>query len=377
VMQWEVGSDFELRESSLVHPAERDLLSAQGWRLPPGECRLVQNGRAALLTALRDACCGVKLKDAWLPSYLCASMVQPFRQSGLEVHYYPVDGSLAPVDGPWAWAVGHGSVVLYVNYFGFPVSATARTLARQQHDRRAVTILDMTHSLFNTAPDEMPSSNYAVASLRKWAGLPDGGLVWKRGSRFSTPLDADSTDGGFGRARLVAGLMKGLYCDDILSQKDGYRTLFGMAEDIADGCTAAVPMSRVSRTMWGQLDSAAIVSARRVNYAVLASGISRLRSLRLFEEALPQGVCPLGCPTVLPCRDDLRSFLSSHGVYCPIHWQLPDEVKTGFPASQSISATILTLPCDERYTTSDMDCVVTLLMEWDGSRPRGRDEGVA
>jgi len=377
VMQWEVGSEFELRDSSLAHPEECDLLSAQSWRLPPGECRLVQNGRAALLTALRDACCGAKLMDAWLPSYLCATMVQSFRQSGLEVHYYPVDGNLAPVDGPWGWAVGHGSVVLYVNYFGFPVSATAQGLAQQQHDHGAVTILDMTHSIFNTAPDEMPSSNYTVASLRKWAGLPDGGLVWKRGSRFSMPLDVDSTDGGFGRARLVAGLIKGLYCDGIVSQKDGYRALFGMAEDIADGCTAAVPMSRVSRTMWDQLDTAAIVSARRANYAVLASGISRLQSLHLFQETLPQGVCPLGCPIVLPRRDDLRIFLTSHGVYCPIHWQLPTDVATGFPGSQSVSATMLTLPCDQRYTRNDMERVVTLMTEWDGSRPRSRDDGVS
>lgn len=377
MMQWEVGSEFEIRDSFLAHPAERDLLSAQAWRLPPGECRLVHNGRAALLTALRDACCGAKLSDVWLPSYLCASMVQPFQQSGLEVHYYQVDSHLVPVEGPWALTVGHDSVVLYVNYFGFPVSATAQGLAQQQHDRGAVTILDMTHSLFNIAPDEMPYSNYTVASLRKWIGLPDGGLIWKRGSRFSIPLDVDSTDGGFGRARLVAGLMKGLYCDGILSQKDGYRALFGMAEDIADGCTAAVPMSRVSRTMWGQLDAASIVCARRANYAVLASGMSRLRCLHLLEEALPQGVCPLGCPVVSPYRDDLRIFLTSHSVYCPIHWQLPDEVKTGFPVSQSLSATILTLPCDQRYTTRDMDRVVSLLMEWDGSRSRRSDEGTA
>ena len=377
MMEWEVGGEFELRDSSLAPQAERGLMSAQSWRLPPGECRLVQNGRAALLTALRDACCGAKLKDAWLPSYLCASIVQPFRQSGLEMHYYPVDSHLVPVDGSWACAVGHGSVVLYVNYFGFPVSATARGFAQQQHDRGAVTILDMTHSLFNTAPDEMPSSNYAVVSLRKWTGLPDGGLVWKRGSHFSMPLDSDSTDGGFGRARLVAGLMKGLYCDGILSQKDGYGALFGMAEDIADGCAAAVPMSRVSRTIWGQLDTGAIVCARRANYAVLASGISGLHSLHLFEEALPQGVCPPGCPVVLPYRDDLRFFLTSHSVYCPIHWQLPAEITSGFPASQSVAATILTLPCDQRTTTNDMDRVVTLLTEWERSCPCRRDEGMA
>src|SRR5664279_5360087 len=82
-----------------------------------------------------------------------------------------------------------------------------------------------------------------------------------------------------------------------------------MAEDIANGCRAAVPMSQVSRTMWGQLDTAAIVSARRANYAALASGISRLQSLHLFQETLPQGVCPLGCPIILPRRDDLRICL--------------------------------------------------------------------
>jgi hypothetical protein len=377
VMQWEVGSEFELRDSSLEHPAKHDLLLAQTWRLPPGDCRLVHNGRAALLTALRDACCGAKLKHAWLPAYLCASMVQPFRQSELEVHYYPVDNHLASENGPWVCAAGHGSVVLYVNYFGFPLSTAAQDLTQQQHDRGAVTILDMTHSLFNTTPNEMPGTSYAVASLRKWAGVPDGGFVWKRSSRFSAPPDVDSTDGGFGRARLVAGLMKGLYSDGILLQKDGYRTLYGIAENLAERCAVAAPMSWNSRALWSQLDAAAVVSARRANYAVLASGISQLQLVHLFEEALPQDVCPLGCPVFSPYRDDLRTFLTNHSVYCPIHWQLPAEIETGFPVSQSVSARILTLPCDQRYTTSDMSRVVTLLTEWNGSRLRRGDSGLA
>jgi hypothetical protein len=376
VMQWEVGSEFELRDSSLEHPAEAGLLLAQTWRLPPGD-RLVHNGRAALLTAVRDAYCGTKLRDAWLPSYLCASMAQPFRQSGLEVQYYPVDSHLAPEDGPWVRAAGHGSVVLYVNYFGFPISTAAQELAQQQHDRGAVTILDMTHCVFNATPNEMPSTSYAVASLRKWVGIPDGGLVWKKGSRFSLPLDVDSTDGGFGRARFVAGLMKGLYSDGILLQKDGYRALYGIAENLAERCTVAAPMSWNSRARWSQLDAAAVVSARRANYAVLASGISQLQFMHSFEEALPQDVCPLGCPVLSPYRDDLRMFLTNHSVYCPIHWQLPAEIETGFPASQSVSAKILTLPCDQRYTTSDMGRVVTLLTEWNGSRLRRGDWSLA
>jgi hypothetical protein len=277
------------------------------------------------------------------------------------------------LEGPWACAVGHDSVVLYVNYFGFPASATAEDLAQQQHDRGAVIVFDMTHSLFNTAPDEMSNSDYAVGSLRKWIGLPDGGLAWKRGCRFSMPLDTDSTDGGFGRVRLVAGLMKGLYCDSILSQKDGYRTLFGIAEGLAERCTVAAPVSRNSRALWSQLDAAAVVSARRTNYAALASGISQLQFIHLFEEALPQDVCPLGCPVLSSYRDDLRAFLTNHSVYCPIHWQLPAGIKAGFPTSQSVSARILTLPCDQRYTTSDMNKIVTLLAEWDESHRCDRD----
>jgi hypothetical protein len=375
-MQWEVGSEFEIRDSALVVRAERDMMSPQAWRLPPGECRLVQNGRAALLTALRDACLGAKLTEAWLPSYLCTSMVQPFRQLGLDVHYYRVGGSLAPVDGVWAREVSNGSVVLYVNYFGLPVSATARSLAQQHKDRGVVTILDMTHSLFNTVPDEIQETSYCAASLRKWVGLPDGGLVWKRGSRFSVLPDANSTDGGFGRARLVAGLMKGLYCDSVLPQKDGFRMLFGIAEDLARRCTTAVPMSRVSRLLWSQVDTTAVVSARRANYAVLASGISGLRSIRLFAEELPQGVCPLGCPVLSPYRDDLRVFLTGRSVYCPVHWQLPDEIQCGFPASVSIAEEVLTVPCDQRYAISDMNRIVALLTEWDKMHLSARDGDV-
>jgi hypothetical protein len=45
-------------------------------------------------------------------------------------------------------------------------------------------------------------------------------------------------------------------------------------------------------------------------------------------------------------------------VYCPVHWPAPAETEA---AVRNLSAKILTIPADQRYTLADMDRVAAIV----------------
>jgi hypothetical protein len=78
--------------------------------------------------------------------------------------------------------------------------------------------------------------------------------------------------------------------------------------------------------------------------------------------AWPEGAAPLALLLVFRStgeREQYRSLLLSHDVYCPIHWA---STETAFPESIDLSLRILTIPTDQRYTVNDMKKVARVLL---------------
>ena len=148
----EIGSEF--------HRVLPD--SGHGISYPiPGS--LVFSGRTAIETVLKEI---IGARKAALPSYCCYSMIQPFKNAGIEVEFYPVyfeKGLKIEVDIP-----ENTDIILWCNYFGFTVSMPDLS------EFQGVIIEDITHSLFSERPYH-PQSHYLVASLRKWEPINCGG----------------------------------------------------------------------------------------------------------------------------------------------------------------------------------------------------------
>ncbi|HET9051006.1 MAG TPA: hypothetical protein VFO60_04840, partial [Candidatus Dormibacteraeota bacterium] len=57
-------------------------------------------------------------------------------------------------------------------------------------------------------------------------------------------------------------------------------------------------------------------------------------------------------------RDELRRGLAREGIFAPIHWELPGAVTVReHPREHAIAASIVSLPCDQRYDAADMERV--------------------
>jgi hypothetical protein len=87
-----------------------------------------------------------------------------------------------------------------------------------------------------------------------------------------------------------------------------------------------------------------------------------LGDIALFPGLSPE-VVPLGFPIRVRNRDQIRQALFEHDIYPPVHWPIQGIVPAEFRDSHRLSAEIMTLLCDQRYSRQDMDRMAQLVLQ--------------
>jgi dTDP-4-amino-4,6-dideoxygalactose transaminase len=336
-------------------------------------CQTVTSGRTGIRLAaqtLKAASNGIVL----LPAYLCASMLQPFREEGIPTGFYRIRADLSIDLNHLADLVESARPcgVLFVNYFGFPVrQAEAETL--RQIRSRCLVIEDCSHgSLVETEnPIVGGIGDFVVTSFRKYLPVPDGGLVVNK-TNMSLPA-LPPASGRFTRWRLLGKFLRYEVLHESGNQtefEDAYLALFSSAEEELDKEVPLKAMSQISEDLLSVTDLAAVIRQRRRNYSVLLRAFTETPELRFVGTPmlaeLPDGVSPLIFPIKVADgrRDALRHQLMSRRVFCPIHWNLPSQIEEdNFPESYQLSRHILGLPVDQRYDEDDMLCLIDRLLQ--------------
>lgn len=293
-----------------------------------------------------------------LPAYLCDAVLAAAPER-CHVEFYRVDGRLSPLPedlSALAEADPGNTCLLVMQPFGFPFDRVASASVNAAAAAGVAVIEDRTHSLFSSACE--PLSTTGAASLRKWMPLPDGGLLY--GIAADADIDA-SPDMNFTTMRNSAMEAKGRWLGSGSGTKESFRASLREAEEWLDRQIDVRRMSHISEEYLASTDPQSIVNRRRANYRVLLEGLASVAGADPLFLELEDGVCPLGMPVFLVRRDEIREELSSRGIYCPIHWQLPPVIPQRFVAEHRLSKHVLTLPCDQRYSPSDMEFVVSAL----------------
>jgi hypothetical protein len=142
--------------------------------------------------------------------------------------------------------------------------------------------------------------------------------------------------------------------------KDEFRRLNSSAEKLMERAPISAA-SDFARQYLAAGAPRAWRTARRNNFLRLLRGIEGWDEARpLFSKAAPEQ-SPMGFGLVFAshaARDSHRLWLERHNVYCPIHWAATARSKADV---RDLAARILTIPCDHRYTSRDMDRVVKVL----------------
>lgn len=319
----------------------------------------VRSGRDALrlvAASLKREGCSVAL----LPCYCCECMEQPFLDEGLKVLYYGIlEGFKIDLDDVDAKAAGgQQTALLYMHYFGLP-SANDVELAEIKSRHSLTVVKDTTHDWLDyDLHDRSDLDDYSVLSLRKWAGLPEGGVAFsgKHQLPFVQVVNSDFET----RKKAAMGLKR-----EYLEKAEGGLKPLYLAElrecnELLDSLHETSGMGDDSRALCGGVDWEAVAIARRENARLLAEGLREM-NVPCFHQG---GSAPLWIPFIPDCdRDKLQLAMSERGLYCPYLWPIPENAKKCSGFVDEFVERMLCLPCDQRYDASDMSDILAILCE--------------
>ena len=104
-----------------------------------------------------------------------------------------------------------------------------------------------------------------------------------------------------------------------------------------------------------QTDFENIKSVRKQNAKVLISIFSKCSKIKLIQN----NSCSsnLYVPFLIDDRDAKQSVLSKIGIFNTIIWPIDDKQKKACAVSKYIEEHMLAAPCDQRYTSQDMEFI--------------------
>ena len=314
----EYGSEFHARANE---PFERAF---------PGfiqdDWQLVRSGRDAL-KALAGLVRGGRVL---LPALCCESMIVPFALNGCEVGFYRLREDLRGDETDVRDKLADGALLLYMPYFGIRPFSDAFLRQLKSCGRGILLAEDRTQDVVVPRREDGFVPDATLASLRKWAALPEGGML-----RTALPVEIGPADSLFGDMRQEA-----------------------MEKPVA------AAMSEHWRRQLERLDFDAVYRARRRNILYLRDRLEPLREagkLRLLTQRPEDSTLYL--PLLVEDRNAVQRALAERGIYCPVIWPEPEQAAGVCPVSHRVTEHILCLPCDQRYGESDMDFYADCLFE--------------
>ena len=305
------------------------------------------SGRTALRFIVNDITKSKNVHKVLLPSYCCDSMILPFVESGLDVQFYKLypDGIAYPDHND-------ADIVLLIDFFGCVLDENAE-IARREKQAGKTIIYDATHKIDANAAVEA-WSDYTFCSYRKWFYC-NFAKVTKHHGAFSAPQPTISND-HYVRLRDEAASEKKKYLSGEPADKDVFLSKFGAAEQLLETDYegyAGIPVT---------IDFDEIISKRKENASFLLGELQKIPQIGLWRNEVKSCDTPMFVPILVEpnMRDELRSYLISQKICCPIHWPNSPYHKE----HHELFDRELSLICDQRYDISDMQRLVLAIKEF-------------
>ncbi len=336
------------------------------------------SGRCALSHILYDiqALNKDKRLSVYFPSYTCETVLAPFVRANFCIHFYEIDEHFRPhfenqyLSSDVLFLTGYYGFDSYENYF---LDGKAKhgiqdlvNLAKDKHSR---IILDLTHSLLSTNP--IPCDwDYALASLRKWIGIPAGGLAFKYQENFQIPLVAEDKNHLEQRslALQLASLAYSRKDKDLYASADSifWKAEYALRDSFNNNASDLTSIMIVEST-----DFNAIIKKRRENYSYLLEHLPMSRSTEdslLWQIAFPaleKATCPSHFTILTDYQQELKDYFETKKIHTKIFWPtlpgLPPELRK---SAEIVTQRVLSLPCDQYCSLEDMERIALILKEW-------------
>ena len=310
------------------------------------------NGGEAALRLICDYLSSQGVREILIPSYMCPTVADAFDRYGFAYTFYSIRDNFR-IDLDDLLKKLPGFEVLYViNYFGYGFTDEEVAVLNQFKAQGMLVIEDdaqggfnrasMANVRFNSLRKIVPydgslfySDRDLSRNLAKFAGLPNHRLPVIRQFRQTF-------------ARLLA---------DGAEDFDELNPLFDQSERhyYADLAVLGDPDERAAVE---RLDWTAIEATRKANHQRLCDRLADVPEIEIvFPKVSPYGP-PLGFPVYVRNgqRDALLAYLRERQVYPIVHWDILNDPRINkIPETVAMSARIVTLILDQRFSLEDVD----------------------
>ena len=341
----ELGSNFELDISNLKRVDDSIFEYLKNYY-----SIYLDSGRSAIKLLKSKLGCGTIL----LPSYICESVIDVFRQD-FQIEFYQVTKELEIDLVDFEKKIDRSTAAVYLmHYFGQIQNQEVLSFLTDKRDRYGFLIIeDTTHSIFTSAAT---IGDYCICSLRKWFPIPDGGVVY---SKFC--LDAQKLERKIVPSNLEAMILKYLFIYKNVPCNHIYRQVFQAEERKLDYQDEIYELSEISSILLSCYSIQELKTKRKKNAEYLFSRINRKQVQPVLRE---EDDTPLTFPVYVKNRDSLKRFLSENRIYCAVHWPIEDMRLKQNDLTVEISKHILSLPIDQRYGGAELDYLLSSISKY-------------
>ena len=320
----------------------------------PEDWQLWRSGRDAMKALARLA----GAKRVLLPALCCASMIVPFTLNGVSVEFYRLREDLRGDADDVRAKCRRGDLLLYMSYMGIQPFDDA-FLERLRTDG-VLLAEDRTQDIIVPRGSAGFVPDATLASLRKWAALPEGGMLQTR--LGACPAGRDTA---FAEACSEAMDRKARYLESgEAALKTAFLQQYRGAEALLDQDGTPAAMGAESRDILARLDFGAIYAARLRNVRRLRERLEPLRArgaLRFLSNTPERSA--LYFPLLLEDRNAVQRAMAEKAIYCPVIWPEPAEAEGVCAVSRAVTAHMLALPVDQRYDEAQIDFFADSLVQ--------------
>lgn len=302
----------------------------------------------------------IKRKVVLLPNYLCDSIIQPFLEENYEIIFYEISKDFKPLLQSIVIDERIG-LFYHMGYFGTNSNDSLIELVNVMKQKNIIVVEDITHTIFSSSK-KIIESDYYICSIRKWIGIPDGGILL---SRNAINLDTNEINDVFVQLNVYANKLKSAFLNGgILEPK--HLEAYQKAENYLEKHKNLYQISSNSLHTIQHFNFDDLIKRRRINALFLLDELTKLgfSNLNVIDYI---NSTPIFVPLVLENeeqRNQLKEFLVRNKIYTPIHWSKPEIVST----NNILYEVELSIPCDHRYSISDMRRVINVIADFKESK---------
>ena len=283
-------------------------------------------GRNALWYLLKAR----KIKKIWMPKFMCDSCNGVLKKQNVEVTYYSIGLDFKPKDicpatDEWLYVV---------NFYGQLSNNYLQSLKAEYPNL----IVDNAQAYY-----QMPiAETDTIYTCRKFFGVPDGAILYTD----ALLEDMLPRDESFERMHFLLGRFE-------RTASEFYGEYVKNNHFFAD--EPIKEMSKLTDNLLHAIDYEAVKQRRTENFTYLHQRLGKHNRLQV---SVPEGAFMY--PFYIENGAYIRKQLQTQKIFVPTLW--PNVLALEGTLEKEYAENILPLPCDQRYSTEDMEYIVKKLL---------------